>query len=394
VEVPLLLERTCAPLEQTGWACFDACAAPCVKNGATNIYGRHVMTFNSSEQACVARCADSCTTSTLSEEAAAVFATAVVHKAKFAYAAKAAYGPSVYEAVAREPLLLTFVALQSLHEQCSQCPASLRPGLSYLTQAEFETLNSVGMSPFDYVALLLASIIVSLTVWREVRDIFIGEAMTRQLLRRAAADQEQAPQSKLLVRYAIGFITWLRRYVIMTLVLDTVVLMVLRFGGDTVNVMLNTVATLFMLELDNLAFDFGLSVVTKQAINDNWHVTIHGQNMHTLNMLRRYHVIVLTVLILVLVGVVPKHIALAEYRSHYIGVAFICAIAVGEAIELKRLAYRRGWPYVPAGECLTFQNSGNVQRVLCFVLKVGLAIFIKLIVGDGQWVFSAYSFLD
>lgn len=41
----------------------------------------------------------------------------------------------------------------------------------------------------------------------------------------------------------------------MPFVLDTVVLMVLRLGGDTVSVMLNTLATLFMLELDNTAFE-------------------------------------------------------------------------------------------------------------------------------------------
>ena len=40
-------------------------------------------------------------------------------------------------------------------------------------------------------------------------------------------------------------------------------LLVVRFGGDSVSIMLNTLAALFMLELDNLAFEYGLTAHLK-----------------------------------------------------------------------------------------------------------------------------------
>ena len=59
-----------------------------------------------------------------------------------------------------------------------------------------------------------------------------------------------------------------------------VVLLVLRLGGDTVNVLLNTMATAFMLELDNLAYEYGISHRTKVHVHTYIHTYTHT-HIHT-----------------------------------------------------------------------------------------------------------------
>ena len=51
---------------------------------------------------------------------------------------------------------------------------------------------------------------------------------------------------QLQLRYLIGIGVFTRRYIIVAEVLTTVVMMVYRLGADTVSVMLNTVATLYI----------------------------------------------------------------------------------------------------------------------------------------------------
>ena len=100
----------------------------------------------------------------------------------------------------------------------------------------------------------------------------------------------------------------------MTSVLTTVVLMVTRLGGDTVSVMLNTMATLFMLELDNLSFDSGLAVLTKQNIEDRWSVKIGPKQRSLLTYSRRYHVLLLTCVIPILIST-ARFIETSEERT-------------------------------------------------------------------------------
>ena len=148
----------------------------------------------------------------------------------------------------------------------------------------------IQMSLADYVSLVLAAAIVSLVIFREVRDINIGKLMMMQA--RARDDKRRAelgdaldpkgakpglnrrPPPLLLSEpppllrltpsalrmhgavdleldasanvwaYLLGAPVAVRRYFILPFVLETVVVMVLRMGGDTVSVMLNTMATL------------------------------------------------------------------------------------------------------------------------------------------------------
>ena len=60
----------------------------------------------------------------------------------------------------------------------------MREGVRFATPAEAENLNVLKMSALDFVALGLASLIVALTMTREVRDLNIGAMMTMQAIER------------------------------------------------------------------------------------------------------------------------------------------------------------------------------------------------------------------
>jgi hypothetical protein len=60
----------------------------------------------------------------------------------------------------------------------------VREGVRFATPAEAENLHVLKMSALDFVALGLASLIVALTMTREVRDLNIGAMMTMQAIER------------------------------------------------------------------------------------------------------------------------------------------------------------------------------------------------------------------
>ena len=68
--------------------------------------------------------------------------------------------------------------------------------------------------------------------------------------------------------------------------------------------MLNTLAALFMLELDNLAFDYGLTAHLKGEAEKGFDVTLGPEQIWLLNWSRRWHVISLTVFFIVAINAV------------------------------------------------------------------------------------------
>ena len=554
-EVPNLLEDVCDSMMSAD-SCFvgcGACSNPPVKDPLMKV---HLMNLNTSELSCMGACTAACA-SALDVKASSKLMEATPQGGELDIAG---YSNEMSAIMMGSTGVHTLVAWVSTREQCSVCAESNREGVRYMTQAEYESQNVSTMSLFDYVSLMLASLIVGLTVYREVRDMAVGELQTYQLIRREkrrklvvkvakaktsllvkvntaklaleavspvsqtfrtakkfmpsakvmppnvtasttassqgvseeattkeevpkldkvevfqnavlqdvdelADDDEEAAQLEptigkdaresamqamrmateeedssylsslldardhILARYLIGLIAFVRRYIIMPYVLDTVVLMVLRLGGDTVSVMLNTLATLvradglkhqesvlpqtpkreaqarmfdsrpaqFMLELDNLAFDAGLSVRTKALIETNWSAKIDKNKVRLFRNLRRYHIIALSVLIVFTVAFVHKSTFSSTLRGVVIARIFLIAIAVGEVFELVQNRSYRGWPfkkdgrlmwgYRPKGEDL---RSGNVQRVLLFFFKVYVAFYFKERVAKLQWRFPSF----
>jgi hypothetical protein len=359
-----------------GLMCVGSCMASCISGvhsmssasavtqaSLRSSFGKHISRFTADETACAATCSlgrGECD-STLSDGMSDKF-DKLVGDSSWRTDSSSSNGLRAYK------------AWINVHDQCEACVASVRENVRYATPEEAENLRILKMSFLDFVALGLAAMIVSLIVMREIRDLNVGQMMTLQTVRRDADlaarkgdvpvdDEFELVSTAQFWRSMLGLQAFLRRYLILTDVSMVVVLMVARFGGDTVSIMLNTLAALFMLELDNLAFDYGLTAGTKAEIEDEFKVELGASQLELLNWSRRWHVISLSIFLLVITTTLPVFQTI-WMRMRIMSTCLIFIIAVGELIELYLRAPLRSL-------------KSNVQRFTFFLVKVALALVYK-----------------
>ncbi len=94
-------------------------------------------------------------------------------------------------------------------------------------------------------------LVVAFAVFSEIRDAMLCEIALRDI-----SQKRQVPCGR---RFAIGGLNFARYYIFLPNVVYSVMALVLSDGGRVRDVCLNTVAVLFLLEVDNLAFLHGLS---------------------------------------------------------------------------------------------------------------------------------------
>ena len=104
-------------------------------------------------------------------------------------------------------------------------------------------------------------LVVAFAVFSEMRDAMLCEIALREISKR-----REVPCSWKL---AIGGLSFARYYVFLPYVVYSVMSLVLSDGGRVRDVCLNTVAVLFLLEVDNLAFLHGLSERARMEAEDN-----------------------------------------------------------------------------------------------------------------------------
>ena len=97
--------------------------------------------------------------------------------------------------------------------------------------------------------------VVAFAVFVEMRDCLLCEKSLRDIAKR-----REVPRGW---RFAIRGLNMARYYILLPNVILSVVMLVLNDGGNVKNVCLNTVAVLFLLEVDNLAFLHGLGERTR-----------------------------------------------------------------------------------------------------------------------------------
>jgi len=119
----------------------------------------------------------------------------------------------------------------------------------------------------DWLALVIASGVIALAVAKEIQDIILCRLTYNRLLQ---AYDSGYPKSTLLWNASHQIIAICRRFVVLPGVMSVAALLVSWRGADILSISLNTVAVLFLLDLDNLAYDFALpakirSLVDQQA---------------------------------------------------------------------------------------------------------------------------------
>ena len=115
----------------------------------------------------------------------------------------------------------------------------------------------------DWITLLLASIVVAFAVFAEIRDCMLCEIALREISKR-----REVPRGW---RYAIRGLNFARYFLLLPSIVMSVVALVHNDGGAVKHVCLNTVAVLFLLEIDNMAFSHGLGERTRMEAEEHVH---------------------------------------------------------------------------------------------------------------------------
>eukprot|EP01052_Picozoa_sp_SAG31_P045790 SAG31_NODE_8509_length_1439_cov_1.197015_2_plen_228_part_00 len=145
----------------------------------------------------------------------------------------------------------------------------------------------------DWLAFAFACAVVSFQVVGELKDI----ALCTISLEHLPASTVISPAWK----YGLAVIGLVRRWVFLTLLVISVPLLVVYKGGDALSVCFNTIAILFMTEIDNVCYHFGLGEKTKARMEAAGRVVLTDQENENLLRLKVVHIFLVVISCLVTV---------------------------------------------------------------------------------------------
>jgi len=175
--------------------------------------------------------------------------------------------------------------------------------------------NIAAMGPFDNVALVFAAFVVAFTVVGELKDI--------QLCSMAVA--HVGGKLSKGWRLALGFLLWMRRWVFLPALVVNAPMLVVWKGGDALSVCLNTIAILFLCDIDNIAFDLALGERVRARVEDAGRVKLDDAELSALARTKAVHVvlIVLVVSSLMVFGPAGTFLSLLVFPLGGVAAAFV-----------------------------------------------------------------------
>lgn len=148
------------------------------------------------------------------------------------------------------------------------------------------------MGWIDWVALVLASYIVGITVAGEIKDIRICSLATTKAV------------DVIGVRYqhALATLSALRRWVFLTLFGWIVPSLIGLKGGDALNICFNTIAITFLAEVDNVSYQLGLGEDLRGRMERDGHVLLSAADKFALARIKKANVCAVMFCVLVSVA--------------------------------------------------------------------------------------------
>ena len=234
-------------------------------------------------------------------------------------------------------------------DMCSAC----------MTNRGFETIENVrkerihSMMAQDWITLTLASIVVAFAVFGEIRDAMLCDVTLRDI-----ANRRKVPCGW---RLSFGVLNHMRLFVFLPNIVSSIVGLILAEGGNIKEICLNTVAVLFLVEIDNLAFNFGLGEASRMEAEQHCRVSIGARDLRSIDVIKVLCIITIPLAILVLV-----------HQTNYWDAAFLYApmpmllIAVVQSLEASRYTFK--------GACL-----GLFRALTGYVLAFGFFALVLIL---------------
>ena len=233
-------------------------------------------------------------------------------------------------------------------DMCSAC----------MTDRGFETIEDVwkdrvdSMLAQDWITLTLASIVVAFAVFGEIRDAMLCDVTLRDITKR-----RKVPCGW---RLSFGALNHMRLFVFLPNIVSSIVGLVLAEGGNIKEICLNTVAVLFLVEIDNLSFNFGLGEASRMEAEQHCRVSVGARDLRSIDVIKALCLITIPLTILALVS------------STSYSEAFLCAplpmllIAVVQSLEASRYTFK--------GACL-----GLFYALAGYVLAIGFWALVLIL---------------
>ena len=237
-------------------------------------------------------------------------------------------------------------------DMCSAC----------MTDRGFETLENVrkdrvdSMKAQDWITLTLASIVVAFAVFGEIRDAMLCDVTLRDIAKR-----RKVPCGW---RLSFGALNHMRLFVFLPNIVSSIVGLILAEGGNIKEICLNTVAVLFLVEIDNLAFNFGLGEESRMEAEQHCRVSVGARNLRSIDVIKALCIITIPLTIL----------ALVNSTSYWTSVLYapmpMLLIAVVQSLEASRYTFK--------GACLgLFRALTGYHWPLVFLHSLSLVIGCK-----------------
>lgn len=168
---------------------------------------------------------------------------------------------------------------------CEACVHPIDGNVNTITMHAVYAASALAMTPTDWLTFIFATFVASLTVSGELRDIRLCSLAIER-----AGNRLGTP-----MRLALTLLGGIRRWLFLPALMMASPRLVLLRGGDALNVCMNTIAVLFLCEVDNVAYAVGLSEKVRARVEFAGRVHLDADDVTALSITKAVHVFFLVI---------------------------------------------------------------------------------------------------
>lgn len=272
-----------------------------------------------------------------------------------------ANGNSPQIEAARSPLSVTYV-----QNWCSACVSMASERVDEFQERDRIAENRAAMSTFDWSTLFLASVFLSLAAVGELKDIYLcSVAVDRAAMSIPEETGLSLGKGEARVFKLIGAI---RKYTFLPGLIGAISILVTMMGGDALSICLNTIAVLFLFDVDNMAFAYLIDEKLRHKIEVYGRVELVDDDMRRLHRIRYAHAALISPLVIVSVmGGMPSFVAAAPAFLAVWLASCICEIAALRDQEARDVTT------AAAARCVLKCTAETFGGLVLFILLISLA---------------------
>lgn len=255
----------------------------------------------------------------------------------------------------RSPLPVEYV-----QNWCSACVSMASQRVDEFQENDRIAENRAAMSSFDWTTLILASLFLSLAAVGELKDIYLCSIAAAKNLGDAGLSKGEAR-----IFMLIGAI---RKYTFLPALVGAISILVTNIGGDALSICLNTIAVLFLFDVDNMAFAYLIDEKLRHKIELDGRVELEDDDTRRLHCIRyAYAILISPAVICSVVGGMPQFFAAAPAFFAVWLASCICEIATLRDPKVE------DFTLAAAARCVLKCTAATFAGLVLFMLLIALA---------------------